>query len=171
MLTRPQTPRPRPHPHVAAVQPVPDNAQRMNQHLRSSQVLAISLTVVNSHWTATQWWTVIVKRNGWMLLLMYRSFTASAKAKARTWPARPRPRPRLNVTDSRWTEKEPRLWVCYHWSVIMSTIDKRNRHMTSFIIRGTDALSPAGGRLILGVVNIVIKVVNRFSERIPPIVV
>jgi len=47
MLTRPQVSRPRPHPHVAAAQPVPDNAQRMNQHLRSSQVLATSLTMVN----------------------------------------------------------------------------------------------------------------------------
>jgi len=49
MLTRPQvsrprpreqTPRPRPQPHVAAALPVSDNAQRVNQHLRSPLVLA-----------------------------------------------------------------------------------------------------------------------------------
>ena len=32
MLARPQVSRPRPQPHVAAALPVPDNAQRMNQH-------------------------------------------------------------------------------------------------------------------------------------------
>ena len=42
-------PRPMPQPHVAAALPVPDNAHRMNQQLRSSQVLAASLTIVNSH--------------------------------------------------------------------------------------------------------------------------
>jgi len=50
----PSRPRPRrqtqkPQPHVAAALAVPDDAQRMNQHLRSSQVLATSLTTVNSH--------------------------------------------------------------------------------------------------------------------------
>jgi len=44
---RPQTPGPQ--RHVAAALPVPDNAQRMNQHLRSSQVLATALTMANSH--------------------------------------------------------------------------------------------------------------------------
>jgi len=48
MLTTPQVSTPRPQPHVAAALPVPDNAQRMSQHLRSSQVLAASLTTVNS---------------------------------------------------------------------------------------------------------------------------
>jgi len=43
--------RPRPQPHVAAALPVQDNAQWMNQHLRSSQVLATSLTMVNSNRT------------------------------------------------------------------------------------------------------------------------
>ena len=56
--------------------------------------------MANSDWTVTQWWAIIVKPNSYMLLLMYCSFTASAKAKASTWPARPRPspRPRRNIT-------------------------------------------------------------------------
>jgi len=39
----------RPQPHVAAALPVPDDAQRTNQHLRSSQVLTTSSKTVNSH--------------------------------------------------------------------------------------------------------------------------
>ena len=58
---RPQTPRPQ--PHVATALPVQDNAHRMNQHLRSSQVLATFLTTVNSHWTATQWRAIMVEPN------------------------------------------------------------------------------------------------------------
>ena len=44
---RPRSSSPRPEPHAAAALAVPDNAQRMNQHLRSSQVLAASLTNSN----------------------------------------------------------------------------------------------------------------------------
>jgi len=39
---RPQIPVPKPQPHVAAVLPVPDNLQQLNQHLRSSQVRVTS---------------------------------------------------------------------------------------------------------------------------------
>jgi len=38
----PQIPGPKPQPHVAAELPVPDNAQQLNQHLRSSQVRVTS---------------------------------------------------------------------------------------------------------------------------------
>ena len=37
------------------------------------------LTMANSDWTVTQWWAIIVKPNSYMLLLIYCSFTASAK--------------------------------------------------------------------------------------------
>ena len=66
---RPWSPKPRPRyttTRCAAALPVPYNTQRLNQRyfyeaLKYSQPR--SLTTANSHWTATQWWTITVKSN------------------------------------------------------------------------------------------------------------